>query len=164
MKILISILSILLSFTVLSQRYIYKAKKFSTILMEDENSKWSKYHRTDIFMVFNTDTLNINDSLVVNRTVIIYSGLYQEYNLLKINLINSDSDGNYSFDFKAKDILGDDCDFSFTYYKKKVYVIIHYQGFAIKYVLRKKRSVSFDLETRKLSISSITKDSNNISG
>jgi len=164
MKILISILSILLSFVVSSQRYIYKAKKFSTISIENENSKWSKYKRTDAFIVFNTDTLNINDSLVIDRTVIIYDFLYQEYSLLKINLINRDSDGNYSLDFKAKDISNNDCDFSYTYYKKKIYVIIHYDGFAIKYVLRKKIKMSLNLETRKISLSSITEDSDNTPG
>ena len=146
-----------------SQIFIYRAKKFSTIDLTNENPNWTRWNKIDAIVVFRTDSVYV-DSLEIQRKVIIYSNIYQEINLNLLNSYNVDSDGNYTFDFIGTDIWGNDCDFSYAYYKKRIYFIVSYKGFAVKFILRKKRWSSVNLKTRQVSFSSVTKNSNNISG
>lgn len=163
MKNLLLLFFILFVNLTYSQIFIYKTKKFS-VIENKENSKWSKWYNTDAIVIFRTDTVYTEDTIELDRRVFIYSNVYQEINLHALNYYKQDINGNYKFDFIGQDIWGNDCDFSYSYYKGRVYFVISYKNFAIKYVLRKKKWVSVMLETRKVSFSSITEDGNYISG
>jgi hypothetical protein len=163
MKNLLIFLFILICQTSFSQNFIYMTKKFSVVDLTDDKPNWSKWHRVNSIIIFSTDSL-YNDTLQVERKVMIYSNIYQDINLDRLNSFNRDSDGNYNFDFIGKDEWGNDCDFSYSYYKKRIYIMISYNEFAVKFILKKKRWTSVRLKTRKISFTSITKNSNYVSG
>ena len=164
MKLISLLLLIFLSFQTWSQKYLYSAKKFSVGVFDDkDNIVWSKKKRVDIFVVFSTDSLIIDDSLVLDRKVLIYSNFYQELNLIKMLEFNSDEKGNYNMDFLGTNSLDQSLIFSWIYYKKKIWILIVYDGLIIEYKLKKKRGISLKSKYRQVTFSSITKNSYNIS-
>ena len=164
MKLITILLLIFLSFQTWSQKYLYSAKRFSVGVFDDEdNIVWSKKKRVDIFVVFSTDSLIIDDSLVLDRKVLIYSNFYQELNLTEMLDFNTDEKGNYNMDFLGTNGLDQSLTFSWIYYKKKIWILIVYDGLIIEYQLRKKRSVCLKSKYRQVTLTSITKNSYNIS-
>ena len=139
MKNLLLILFSIISFFCSSQKVLYRAKKLS--IMESGNTKWSKNHRVNNFIVFDVDSSYVDSSY--KTKVSIYSSVYQEYRITNLVDFIKDEYGNYSFEFDAIDYNNYRCNFIITGNKKRTYFIIYYDGFAVKYLLKKKKSISY---------------------
>lgn len=126
----------------LSQKYIYHVKSCS---YRDEtliHKKWKHLPDNKIIIIFDADSVVMENKTLFMPTVSIYSNFYQEYLLMSVNLFTQTDKGNFSVDFDAKDMFSNRCDFSYYGVNGRKYFIIHYQKITIKYKLKKKVGMS----------------------
>jgi hypothetical protein len=145
-KIIMRLLVVIFLFVnglLFSQKYIYHTKTYSYRNETVEFPQWKRLPDKNMIIILNVDSMDIDGKVAVSRKVSIYSSIYQEYYLLKVNTFNKDDNGNYSIDFIAKDMWGNMCDFSYLGFKNKLILIIHYHQFSLKYVLKKHIKTSY---------------------
>lgn len=143
---LLVILFVLIFGVVNSQKYIYHTKTYS---YRDDNmskNKWLKLPDRNMIIVFNCDTIIVDDQSVMIPTVSFYSKFYQEYTLFEVNKYGRTSNGDFSVDFIAEDILGVKCDFSYSSIGGWKYFIIHYPTYTLKYRLKKRVRISHKMK------------------
>ena len=128
-----------------SQKYIYHTKTYSYRSEQVEYPKWKQLSVKNMIIIYESDSIMVDSVMTSNKVVSVYSNIYQEYHLLVVNSYKMDDKGNYSIDFIAKDIWGNECDFSYMGFKHKLIMIIHYPTFTLKYQLKKRVNVSFYL-------------------
>ena len=125
-----------------SQNYIYHVKSLS---YRDETSNQNKWHRLsdkNSIIIFDADSLEMNNEMVFMPTVNIYSNYHYQYYLLSVVLYRQTGNGDFSVDFDARDKFGNECDFSYCSLNKRKYFIIHYSRITLKYKLKKRVSIS----------------------
>jgi len=119
-----------------SNKTIYQVKKYSVARINKDNKyiTWPKSKKTKFVAIINIDTIiDYNDNLTSIIGISIFSSQYQQYTLNDIVNKQENSKGDIFIEFESTDLYEVECSVKVYYYDNKIYLIIEYSNFAIKY-------------------------------